>query len=123
MNQILSNWINKEIKTGIDQTELNKWSNEPNQNRKLKTETEHSAGKNRKKNHSKIWSTQKMINKIKNVYIPAEKRYGNLAAILKNLFLSIGLLFLIDSSAIFELTSWSFCGINFIIQFALQRSS
>ena len=58
----------------------------------------------RKKNHSKIQSTQKMINKKKSVQF-YRKEYGNLAAILKNLSQLIGLLFLIDSSAIFELTS------------------
>ena len=61
--------------------------------------------KNRKKNHSKIQSTQNMINKIKKSVQFCRKEYGNLAAILKNLSQLIGLLFLIDSSAIIELTS------------------
>jgi len=60
--------------------------------------------KSRKKKYSKIQSTQKMINKIQKVYNSAEK-YGNLAALLKNLSQLIGLLFLSDSSAIFELRS------------------
>jgi len=46
-----------------------------------------------------------MINKIQKVYITAKKKYGNPAAILKNLSELIGLLFLSDSSAIIELTS------------------
>jgi len=61
--------------------------------------------KSRKKNYSKIQSTQKMVNKIQKVYNSAEKKYGNLAAILKHLSQLIGLLFLSDSSAILELTS------------------
>jgi len=59
----------------------------------------------RKKKYSKIQGTQKMINKIQKVYNSAEKKYGNLAAILKNLSQLIGLLFLRNSSAIVELRS------------------
>ena len=61
--------------------------------------------KSRKKNYSKIQSTQKMINKIQKVDNSAEKKYDNLAAILKNLSQLIGLLFLSNSSAIIDLTS------------------
>jgi len=61
--------------------------------------------KSRKKKFSKIQSTQKMMNKIQKVYNSAEKKYGNLAPILKNLSQFIGLLFLRNSSAIFVLIS------------------
>ena len=61
--------------------------------------------KSRKKNYSKIQSTQKMINKITKRVQFCRKEYDNLAAILKKLSQLIGLLFLRDYSAIIELTS------------------
>ena len=61
--------------------------------------------KSKKKNYSKIQSTQKRINKIKKNVQLCRKEYGNLAAILKNLSQLIDLLFLSNSSAIIELKS------------------
>jgi len=46
-----------------------------------------------------------MINQKQKVCNSAKKKYGNLAAILKNLSQLIGLLFLTNSSAIVELRS------------------
>jgi len=61
--------------------------------------------KSRKKNYSKIQSTQKMINKIQKVYFLPKKNPVIWQRFLKNLSQLIGLLFLSDSSAIIELTS------------------
>jgi len=55
--------------------------------------------KSEKNKYIKIQYTKKMINEIRTVCNSAEKKYGNLAAILQNLLKLIGVLFLSDSSA------------------------
>ena len=62
-----------------------------------------------------------MINEIRPVCNSGEKN-TNLAVILQNLSQLIGLLFLRKSSAIVEIRSSTFYGLNFIIQFALYSS-
>jgi len=47
---------------------------------------------------------------------------GDAAVIFGNLSQLIGILFLCDSKAQIEITSWSFSGLIFIFQFALYSS-